>query len=253
MSRTVLFAIVEGQTENAVLGRLLGNHLGAKGIDLHCPIVKLGAGRGGVKGLKCEDLCDQIQRHLKDRRQPYVTTFFDFYALPMGEKAGWGFVEKAKSEGFLGLDITVQLIERELHRLVVECLDIPAVDTRFIPYIQLHELEALFFAEPETAASVFGDSSLARILKNAVTECGGCENINDTPQQAPSKRITAAFPGYIKGRSDFAHGPRIASKLVLETVRQACPHFSDWVSKLEALAPTAPPTDAQPDHPVQSS
>jgi hypothetical protein len=239
MARVTVFAIVEGQTENAVLTRLLGSHLGAKGIDLHCPIVRLGTGRGGTKWLKCDDLCDQIQRFLKDRRQPYVTTFFDYYALPTGEKAGWAFVEKAKAEtNFRGLDATAEAIERELNRLAIANLDLPNLGKRFIPYIQLHELEALFFAEPEKMATAFGNILLATRFAQAVTECGGCEKINDTPQKAPSKRIQEEFPGYIKGRSDFAHGPRIADKLSLDTVRGACPRFSSWLAKLETLGPS---------------
>ena len=242
MPRTTVFAIVEGQTENAVLTRLLGPHLGAMGIDLHCPIVRQGAGRGGVKWLKCDDFCDQIQRVLKDRRKPFVTSFFDYYALPHGTKSGWEFVEKAKAEvSFRGLEVTTQSIERELHRLAIAGLELPNIADRFIPYIQLHELEALFFAEPEVMAMAFGNPALAGNFSNAVRECGGCENINDTPDKAPSKRIQTAFPGYIKGRSDFAHGPRIASQLNLSVVRQACPRFSAWVSSLEALSPE--PTD----------
>ncbi len=242
MPRTTVFVIVEGQTENAVLSRLLGSYLGYLGIDLHCAIVRLGRGRGGVKGLKCEEFCDQIQRFLKDSRQPFVTTFFDYYAFPHGIKSGWEFVARAKADvSFRGLDVTVQSIESELHRLAVTGLELPNIAGRFIPYIQLHELEALFFAEPEKMAALFEIPSLARIFANVVTECGSCEEINDNPQTAPSKRIQSLYSGYIKGRSDYAHGPRLADKLDLTTVRQACPRFSAWVTRLESLAPAAEP------------
>jgi hypothetical protein len=61
------------------------------------------------------------------------------------------------------------------------------------------------------------------------------EKIDDRPQSAPSKRIQAVFPSYKKGRSDIAHGPRIAETLDLAKVRQRCPRFDAWVAKLEAL------------------
>lgn len=238
MPRATVFAIVEGQTENAVLSRLLGPHLGAMGIDLHCPIVKIGSRRGGVKRLSCHDFCDQIQRFLRDRRQPTVTSFFDYYGLPHGINDGWEFVETAKAEvSFRGLDVTVQSIETELHRLAVTGLELPNVAQRFIPYIQLHELEALFFAEPQKMADIFESPTLARKFSDAVTECGSCEEINDRPQTAPSKRIEYFYPGYIKGRSDYAHGPRLAEKMDLAAVRQACPRFSAWVTQLESMAP----------------
>lgn len=239
MPRTVVFAIVEGPTESAVLTKLLGSHLGNLGIDLHCPIVKLGAGRGGVKGLKFDAFVDQIQRFLKDRRQPIVTTFFDYYAFPHGVKSGWEFVAQAKADvGFRGLDVTVQAIEQEIHRAAVEELDLPNVADRFIPYVQLHELEALFFAEPNTMAAAFEMPAMAHYFGSVVIDHeGNCEKINDSPETAPSKRIQAIFSGYIKGRSDFAHGPRLAEKLDLATVRAACPRFDSWVSSLENLAP----------------
>lgn len=238
MPRATVFVIVEGQTENTVLTRLLGAHLGTMGVDLHCPIVKIGAGRGGVKWLRCEDVCDQIRRFLKGPRQPFVTTFFDYYALPQGIKSGWEFVATAKGEvSFRGLDVTVQSIESELHSLAIAGLELPNIANRFVPYIQLHELEALFFAEPEKMAALFEAPTLARKFAAAVAECGSCEEINDSPETAPSKRIQNEFRGYIKGRSDFAHGPRLADILDLNTVRQACPRFSTWVARLESLAP----------------
>ncbi len=147
MTRATLYCIVEGHTENAVLKALLAPHLGARGVDLHVPIVRSARGRGGVKFLDADHLYDQIRRFLQDRRQPYVTTLFDYYAFPTGESRGWEFA----------------------------------------------------------------------------------------PRTAPSKRIERAFPGYIKGRSDYAHGPRIAQRLDLDNVRARCPRFDAWLAKLEVL------------------
>jgi hypothetical protein len=239
MPRTIVYAIVEGQTENAVLMKLLATHLGSLGVDLHCPIIRFGTGRGGVKGLKLNTFVEQIQRFLKDKRQPVVTTFFDYYGFPHGEKSGWAFVAEAKlNAATYGLNSTIQSIERKIHQAGIEGINLPNVANRFIPYIQAHELEALFFAEPHTMATVFEIPSQAYHFLKAVTECNGdCEKINNSPQTAPSKRIQTIFPGYIKGRSDFAHGPRLAEKLTLSVVRKACPRFSSWVSSLERLAP----------------
>jgi hypothetical protein len=131
------------------------------------------------------------------------------------------------------------LIEEEIQTRALEGVDLRAAQSRLLPYIQLYELEALFFAEPDKMATAFGNMSLAKGFTGAVQECGGCEKINDRPQTAPSKRIQSAFPGYIKGRSDFAHGPRIAEKLDLSIVREKCSRFSTWLAKLEGLSPSA--------------
>jgi hypothetical protein len=238
MPRTTVFCIVEGQTENAVLKRLITPHLGAHGIDFHVPIVRIGHGRGGVSFLDADDLYDQMRRFLNDPRQPYVTTMFDYYGFPTSESKGWEFVSKLKADAsFRGVEVVVEGIEREIHARAIKGVDLPRIQSRLIPYIQLHELEALFFAEPDKMAVAFGSASLAGGFATAVKECGGCEKINDRPQTAPSKRIQSAFPGYIKGRSDFAHGPRIAEKLDLSMVREKCSRFNAWLAKLESLNP----------------
>jgi hypothetical protein len=236
MPRTTVFCIVEGHTENAVLNRLIAPHLGLHGVDFHTPIVRIGRGRGGVRFLEANDLYQQIRLFLNDPRQPFVTTMFDYYAFPTSESKGWEFVSKLKADAaFRGAEAVVRLIEEEIHTRAIEGVDLPNVQSRLIPYIQLYEMEALFFAEPEKMATAFGSPTLVKFFTEAVQQCGGCEKINDKPQTAPSKRIQAAFHGYIKGRSAAAHGPRIADKLDLTKVRQNCPRFNAWLAKLESL------------------
>jgi hypothetical protein len=236
MTRKTVICIVEGQTENAVMKRLIAPYLGARGIDFHAPIVKIGYSRDGVRFLEASELYNQIRNFLMDPRQAYVTTFFDYYGLPTSEAKGWEFVSKLKSEAaFRGDEVIVEMIEKEIYARAVDGVELPNLQFRLLPYVQLHELEALFFAEPEKMATAFGNPSLVKVFNEAVVECKGCEKINDKPQTAPSKRIQTAFPGYIKGRSNFAHGPRIAEKLDLATVRTRCPRFNSWLVKLEEL------------------
>lgn len=77
MDRRTIICIVEGQTENAVLKRLVVPQFAVQGIDLHAPIVKAGQGRGGVRFLKATALYEQFRRFLQDPRRPWVTTLFD--------------------------------------------------------------------------------------------------------------------------------------------------------------------------------
>lgn len=138
MPRITLFCIVEGQTENAVMKRLIATHLSQRGVDFHAPIVRVGAGRGGVKFLEAHDLFRQIRNFLKDSRQPYVTTFFDYYAFPTGESKGWGVAAKAKAEAsFRGAHNAAALIEEEIKTRALEGVDTPDKVNRLIPYIQL--------------------------------------------------------------------------------------------------------------------
>lgn len=237
MSRVTVFCIVEGHTENAVLKKLVAPYLGTCGIDIHFPIVLIKHGRGGVRFLTAPQLFDQMQRFLQDKRNPYVTTFFDYYGLPTGASHGWKFIAELKSEvQHRGTATIAQMIEMAILENAKENIDLPNVERRILPYVQLHELEALFFSEPEKMALTFGSLALTDRFGKIVEECGACEMINDSPDSAPSKRIEAFFPPYKKGRSTLAHGPRIADRLDLAIVREKCPRFDHWVSNLEKLA-----------------
>lgn len=109
---------------------------------------------------------------------------------------------------------------------------------KFIPYIQLHEIESLLFAGPEKMAQVFEKSELTAKFEQIVRECGGCEYINNNPENAPSKRIQNLFPGYKKGSSVNAHAYRIAQRIGVSRMRAQCPHFDEWLAKLEQLGRT---------------
>ena len=57
------------------------------------------------------------------------------------------------------------------------------------------------------------------------------EEINDSPETAPSKRVEDLVPGYEK--------PLLGTLAVLEIglpqIRVECPHFSSWLERLEVL------------------
>ena len=51
------------------------------------------------------------------------------------------------------------------------------------------------------------------------------------PTTAPSKRIEALVPGYQKP----VMGTLAAQEIGLQTMREACPHFGQWIARLERL------------------
>lgn len=227
MERVTLFAIVEGQSESGFFRPLLTEHLAIRGIDLHVPVIGKGGARGGLLRSFAQ-ICDEIHDFLADRRKPWVTTFFDYYGLPTGKRLGWDFVPEEKAKG------GVSAVEARLHDGVRAVAGHLA--ERFIPYIQMHELEALYFAEPPTLAEVLERPQLAEVFAAMVVEAGGCEQINDSPTTAPSKRLQTTCPHYTKGRSSAAHAPRLGNKLSLATVRSQCPRFDAWLTAIEGIA-----------------
>ncbi len=54
------------------------------------------------------------------------------------------------------------------------------------------------------------------------------EDINNSPNTAPSKRILKIFPYYKK----VLDGSVVAKAVGLDKIRQECHHFDSWVTRL---------------------
>ena len=103
---------------------------------------------------------------------------------------------------------------------------------RVFPYVQMHEFESLLFSDVEAfrvaQVSDAAIGSLARVRSRFETP----EDVNDGPETAPSKRIEKIVPTYRKRIDE----PRIAKQAGLTRIRQECPRFHQWLSRLEELA-----------------
>lgn len=221
MSRVLM--LVEGSTERAIVDRVFAPTLGLRGVYLYPRVV----GKPGHKG---GNRFSSVRRELKAliRQEPdsIVTMFFDYYGL--GED--WPGLMQSKGKSPL---IIPGLIEPAIASAVVSDLGPKFNTDRFIPYIQIYEVESLLFSGPKEMARVFSRPDLQEPFEKIVGDCGGCEWIDDSPETAPSKRVQSLFPQYKKGSGVNAHAYRIAQHIGLEKIRSACPHFNEWISKLE--------------------
>lgn len=102
---------------------------------------------------------------------------------------------------------------------------------RFIPYLSLHEFEALLFADPHLVARRAGEAGVEPKLQAALSACEEPELVNDNPMTAPSKRIIGCWPRYAK----TTDGPGLAAEIGIDRLRATCPHFDGWISRLESL------------------
>jgi hypothetical protein len=107
----------------------------------------------------------------------------------------------------------------------------------FIPYVQMHEFEALLFSNVDILCTTLsplcrrGKDDLATALDRVLAEAGEPEAINDRPHYAPSKRILTEVPGYRK----VLYGPLVAARVGVEAIRRLCLHFNSWLERLESL------------------
>jgi hypothetical protein len=112
-------------------------------------------------------------------------------------------------------------------------------DSRFVPYIQLHEYEAYLFADPTWFEYFYNHHTSEIAALQAIANSKDTpELINDGHHSAPSKRIIAHLPDY-EGAKPIV-GPQVAELIGLDVIRRKCPHFSAWLLRLEQLGVETP-------------
>ncbi len=221
MNRVV--AIVEGRTEQAFCRDVLAPTLAASGVFLYAQLVGKPGHKGGATSWT------RVQRDilaaLKQESQRACTTMFDFYGLPRE----WPGLSKARRKPFRA---AVDKIERAMHKDVCTQMGSSFASRLFLPYVQVHEFEALLFCSPEALSEVLERSSLASEIQRIVADAGEPEAIDDRPDTCPSKRISSLAPHFRK----TLHGSIAAKRIGIERMRERCPHFSEWLAKLERLS-----------------
>lgn len=230
MSRVLI--LVEGPTERAIVHQVFTPELAMRGVYVYPRIV----GKPGRKGgNKFAAVRRELKALIRQENESTVTMLFDYYGL----RDDWPGLAKAKGKR---PDEIPVIMEPAIAQAMADEMGPDFNRDRFIPYVQLFEIESLLFAGPAEMARVFQRPELELTFATIVAECGGCERINDDPETAPSKRIKALFPEYKKGSGVNAHAYRIARHIGLKRMREKCPHFNEWLSQLERLASPAQPT-----------
>lgn len=219
-----LHITVEGQTEQGFVKNVLIEHLAAFRVfaDARCVLTskdnRIGrTHRGGL--LSYERARNDIQTWMKEDTDPkcHFTTMFDLYGLPRTFPG----MEAAHRDPYDRVAALEAAFARDIGH------------PRFIPYIQLHEFEALILAAPQCLDSEYLEH--AAPIRGLVAMANGQnpELINDGPETAPSKRIIREIPEY---GGDKTAGASVVARIGLPTLRARCRHFDAWVTKLEGLA-----------------
>ena len=100
----------------------------------------------------------------------------------------------------------------------------------------MHEFEALLFRDCHLFSRGIGRQDLQSEFISARNQFNSPEEINDSPETAPSKRILRILPYYQKP----FHGNLAILEIGLVTLRRECPHFHGWLSTLETAPSIAP-------------
>ncbi len=217
-----VLVVVEGETEETIFRTLIGPALASRGVYAVARIVGKPGGKGGLP--RHERLRGDVVRCLREDPNRFVSTLVDFYGRPADFPAHSPGTSTSER-----LQHAREAFFRDLARTEAEGA------RRFLPYLQMHEIEALLFSDPEKLAVAMARPTLLRELEDIRSNFATLEDINDSPATAPSKRLIALAPGYKK----VITGANAAAAIGLERIRAACPLFDQWMSELLAL-PTNP-------------
>ena len=106
---------------------------------------------------------------------------------------------------------------------------------RFLPYLQLHEFEALLFSDInklDEALSTLESATKYHDLHQIIKRFNNPELINGNPSTSPSKRLLSLYPAYDKR----FYGELVAEMIGIDRIRVKCPHFNSWINRLEQLS-----------------
>jgi hypothetical protein len=203
---------VEGQTEDEFCKQILAPYLLEKGIQLIPIIVTTSREKCGVKHKGgCINL-DRVKNEVTKLLSSfdYVTTFYDLY-------------------GFDGVErITADELEVKMAQLFN--------NLKFIPYIQQYEFETLLFSEPSYYVNYFENPQVEIEMQSIIDSFhGNIEDINNSKETAPSKRIVKIFDTYDEEFDKVFHGYSIIEEVGLKKVLEKAPRFRAWIEKIETL------------------
>ncbi len=225
---TRLLVHVEGETEESFVNDVLAPFLYGCGFS-KIGVRLIGNARQRTRrgGIRSWDVVQrEIIRHLREDRECIASTMVDYYGMPSRGASAWPGRAKASALAFPQRAATV---EEALAEDVGSNMGKGFDSRRFIPYVMMHEFEALLFSDCLTFANSIDHANLASSFQAIRDDFPTPEAIDDSPDTAPSKRIIKLTPVYQKR----LHGTLAALGIGLPKMRDECPHFADWLLRLK--------------------
>jgi len=227
-----LLVHVEGQTEETFVNEVLRIHLVARGYDsVSARLVgnaRLRQGRGGIRSWPT--VRTGILNHLRDDQDCIATTMIDYYGLPNHGPGAWP--GRARSAGLRSTEEKARFVQEAVRNDLATGLGARFNSGRFVPFVVMHEFEGLLFSDCAAFSHSIGRSDLEIAFRKIREQFATPEDINDSADTAPSKRVQALAERYQKP----LNGVRAVLEIGLSRIQEECPHFDNWLTHLEILA-----------------
>jgi len=209
-----ILALVEGQTEERFVKDVLSPYLYSKNKLIIPKIINTKVVKSGpnCKGgwVSYVNAKKDLLRLLGDTSASLVTTLVDYYGLPQ-DFPTWN----CTGNCFDKVEAAEKAFSEDIQ------------NSKFLPYIQLHEFEGLLFSSPRVIADTLVNID-TRSVQNIRNSVSSPEEINQGAETHPSKRLLRLFPQYNKPH----YGTLISSRIGIEEIIDNCPHFKSWIEKL---------------------
>lgn len=228
---TRLLVHVEGETEENFVNAILAPRLQGRGFSSVSARLLGNARqrdrRGGIRGWP--SVRTDILRHLRQDRDCIATTMVDYYGLPGAGPGAWPGRGGTAARGVPGKAAAVEnALAQDVGREMGSGFD----RRRFVPYVVMHEFEALLFSDCGRFGAGIGRPDLESRFQAIRNAFPNPEEIDDSPLTAPSKRVEELVPGYRKPLL----GTLAALEIGLPRMREDCPGFAGWLERLETRA-----------------
>lgn len=218
-----VIAIVEGRTEQTFIEKVVQPYLAPKNIFIRATQVSKPGQKGG--DVRFERVKQDIAIHLKQRPDIYVTTMIDYYGIKE-----WPGIDGVPQNSSIK-EISKYLNDQTLSALYKDLPPRLQIKNRFIPYMIMHEFEALLFSDSKILAQSLNidEHKITKAIKTFSTP----EEINNSRETAPSKRLDGftATGKFAKTTTGIA----IAIKIGVPCIREKCFLFNEWLESIENL------------------
>ncbi len=209
-----LYIIVEGQTEQEFVKDLIAPYFSNLGFyDVRPFLIRTSrTGRGGF--VNYLHLKNDITRLLKQETEIIITTLVDFFRMPTN-------IPKYDE----CIDNNTNIFDKVL--CLEKSIEDDISDSRFIPYIQLHEFEAVLFST-NNGFECYYEAEIYSQTQSIIEKYENPELINDRPETAPSKRLMKIIPSYNK----VVDGNIIAMEVGFDAITEKCLRFRNWINQI---------------------
>ena len=227
MKEKIIHILCEGPTEQGFVNEVLRPYLIENGMTSVKSVIVSTNKKLNAQGGMSLYTHARIDLNLMRKSNPdsiyeshIFTTMFDFYALP---------------NDFPGYEAAASIKDPYAHVNSLEQSFANAInDSRFIPYIQLHEFEALVFCGIDHLVKIYPKCKKScEQLATDLQKSGNPELIDNSPTTSPSKRIIKAIEGEKKYKYNKpVTGKSVTKEIGIDELRIKCQLFNEWIEQL---------------------